>query len=397
MKIQCLEVKQPLGVFYIASISASVLKKLTYSRITQIDGVEISGSQRGIEESRVNEIASFLQTNTAAMPNSIILSVNYYDDDNLETDPDKAWSLVHDKEGLFINIPDESLRLAAIVDGQHRISGFKKCDVDMQLPCSIYFDLPSSLQAFIFSTINFNQKKVDKSLAYQLFGYQLDEGKKDFWSPDILAVKISRELNVRSDSPFFRKIQIIKISSVNDERIDNAEISWSISSASFISGVVSLISGNPKKDRYELAKKRVFGLNTRADLSKNDKYPLREYYREGNDLAIMMVIERFFSSMQKHLWEGQSSNSILFRTVGIAAQFDLLKTLLNSKSVILNRDLSFDEFGQRLRGISLEGDYFSPKSATKKRLLQVFKLKLGLITEDECEPEIVNAAKSNQN
>ncbi|MBS4273154.1 DGQHR domain-containing protein [Escherichia coli] len=73
-------------------------------------------------------------------------------------------------------IPNINLRLCSIIDGQHRLLGFKYAkNKDIQLPCSIYNSLPPSNQATIFSTINFNQQKVPKSLAYRLFGYSLDD------------------------------------------------------------------------------------------------------------------------------------------------------------------------------------------------------------------------------
>jgi hypothetical protein len=41
----------------------------------------------------------------------------------------------------------------------------------MQLICSIFFELPKPYQAQLFATINSTQKPVDKSLTYELFGY----------------------------------------------------------------------------------------------------------------------------------------------------------------------------------------------------------------------------------
>ncbi|WP_220783662.1 DGQHR domain-containing protein, partial [Shewanella sairae] len=292
---RCIEVDQPLGPFYLASISSELLKKLTYSRVTSIDGMKLTGNQRGLDDTRVVDINKYLQTASAAIPNSVILAANYYDDDNLETEPGKAWSLGQDEHGLFIDIPDTSLKLAGIVDGQHRINGFYNSKVEMDIPCSIYFELPPSLQALIFATINFNQKKVDKSLAYQLFGYQLDESTSESWSPDIVAVKLSREFNLENNGPFENKIVLVKKPKPpkNVTLVDVPDNSWSISSACFISGVVSLLSGNAKNDRYIIGKKNILGHGSRSCLKMNDNYPLRKYYIEGNDLAIEMVIERY--------------------------------------------------------------------------------------------------------
>lgn len=403
MKIRCLEVNQPLAPFYVASISSSFLKRVTHSRATKIEGMDVTGNQRSLDDSRVREIGRYLETNNAAIPNSIILAVNYYDDDSLEMEPQKAWSINEDEKGLYINVPDESLKLAAIVDGQHRINGFYETNVEMDIPCSVYFELLPSLQAFIFATINFNQKKVDKSLAYQLFGYQLDDSAREFWSPDIVAVKLSREFNLAKGGPFENKIVLIKRAKSDSTKEngdgdeaspskDSDDISWTISSACFISGVVSLLTGNAKDDRYTLGKKSVFGHRTRSDLRGNDNYPLRKFYLDKNDLAIKMVIERYFSAIKKTLWKNRSSDSIVFRTIGITAQFDFLKELLVSEKVALEKDLEFESILFNFSNITFDSEFFSPRTATKKRIMDVFKLKVGLIDEDSVSPEILKAA-----
>lgn len=397
MKIRCLEVKQPLGTFYMASISSEILKKATYSRATEIDGMTLTGNQRGLDDDRVREIGNYLETHNAAIPNSVILAVNYYEDDSLETEPKKAWSVGEDNKGLFIDVPDINIKLAAIVDGQHRINGFFESKVEMEIPCSIYFELPPSLQALIFSTINFNQKKVDKSLAYQLFGYQLDESESDYWSPDIVAVKLSREFNLKDNGPFQNRIELVKrIKPKKEENEDLGEHKavdqWSISSACFIAGVTSLITGNAKADRYEIGKKKLLGNSTRLDLKSSEKHPLRSYYLAGNDLAIKMILERYFESMSKSLWKGKDNENIVFRTIGITAQFDFLKELLNRKKVILDKDLSFESILKDFSDIQFNGEYFSPRTATKSRILNVFRLKVDLLKKEDVEQEIVEAA-----
>jgi hypothetical protein len=45
----------------------------------------------------------------------------------------------------------------------------------MSLVCSVYFDLPRPFQAQLFATINSTQKRVDRSLTYELFGYNIVE------------------------------------------------------------------------------------------------------------------------------------------------------------------------------------------------------------------------------
>jgi hypothetical protein len=43
---------------------------------------------------------------------------------------------------------------------------------DMELLCVVFIDLPTPYHAYIFATINFNQKKVDRSLTYPVSLWQ---------------------------------------------------------------------------------------------------------------------------------------------------------------------------------------------------------------------------------
>lgn len=61
-------------------------------------------------------------------------------------------------------------------------------------------DLPLAYQAYLFATININQRKVDKSLAYEQFGYNLDDEEPESWAPDKLAVFFTRRLNLNPES-----------------------------------------------------------------------------------------------------------------------------------------------------------------------------------------------------
>ena len=359
MRVDCIKVVQPIGEFYMCSLSSSFLKKVTYSRAADFRDGQIEGNQRSLKDARIDEIRNYVSTANAALPNSIILSANYYDTDRLEVDEDRRWDVVEEGGRLYLDIPDESLKICSIIDGQHRINGFVDSDVQMNLPCSIFIDLPPSLQAFVFSTINFNQQKVDKSLAYQLFGYQLDESDSMSWSPDLLAVKLSRSFNSRG--PLKGRIKLIKHRGV-------AEESWSISSAAFIEGVVSLISSNAKSDKYAVNKKKVVGYGSRKDLKPNSKLPLRKYYIDGNDRAILEVVLKFFEGMEQTLWVGRQDADIVFRTVGFAAQFSFLKEILLSDKVLINRDLSFCELLEPLKHVSFDNEVFSARTATKKKV-----------------------------
>ncbi|WP_066017026.1 DGQHR domain-containing protein [Endozoicomonas atrinae] len=384
MKIPCIRITQPIGDFYLASLNTELLKDVTYSRAASFRDGELTGNQRSVKKNRINEIREYISTHNAALPNSIIISANFDEDDNLVVDPDKRWYVeqdVNNEDIYHINIPDPKLRICSIIDGQHRVNGFNNSSVSMSLPCSIFIDLPPPSQALIFSTINFNQKPVDKSLAYQLFGYQLDESDAMSWSPDILAVKISRELN--QTGVLQGRIELIKGSKSKNDN-------WTISSAAFIEGINSLISGNPRKDKYEVNKKKILGYGSRSDLKDDPKYPLRKFYIDGNDQAILTIIDRYFNSLKKYLWKNKDSDNIIFKTVGISSQFSLLKEILSKELVTLDSSLNFDGTISKLEGLVFNSDHFSPRTATKKKLLDTFKLCLEIIEESDVDKEIIN-------
>ena len=310
-------------------------------------------------------------------------------EDNYLTEPEEAWSVDYDEEEkkLLITIPDENMKACAVVDGQHRLKGVLSSGEDMELPCSIFLELPPSLQALVFATINFNQKPVDKSLAYQLFGYQLDESNSSVWTPDLLAVQLSRRFN--AEGPFKNRIRLIK------NKVKERQDGWSLSSAAFISGVSSLISSNLNKDKYAINKKTFLGISGRKILDPASRLPLRRYYIDGNDKAIETVLERYFNAIQHHLWSGKDQSSIVFKTVGISAQFRLLKDLLVDDDSWIKKEDFFQERLQPISNVNLDNEYFQARSATTSRILNVLKLKLGMIDEKGLDEEVVNACRNN--
>jgi DGQHR domain-containing protein len=157
-----LRVRQPLGTFYVISISAEKLLGLCYSDKAELgeDGFSITGTQRLEDEKRQKEISDFIRTEEAAFPNTIILGANY-DEDGYFIESEDSWVVEEESPGSYrLKIPS-SRRMASIIDGQHRLRSFKYADIDrrkdFELLCSVYLDLPIPYHAYLFSTINFNQ------------------------------------------------------------------------------------------------------------------------------------------------------------------------------------------------------------------------------------------------
>jgi len=187
-------VRQPFGEFVIVYLPAHVLLDTAYSdRLTAVAkpdrSYKLTGSQRDLAKPRLKEIGLFIDKGSASFPNTIILAANYRADDGLVEDAETLrWTFSSTKLGVGeLTIPTPT-KLAAIIDGQHRLFGFNfisnMARLEMPLVCAVFFDLPKPYQARLFATINANQRPVSKSQTYELFGYNLQEEEPKKWTPE---------------------------------------------------------------------------------------------------------------------------------------------------------------------------------------------------------------------
>lgn len=320
-KAPSLKVNQGFSDFYLVSLPAKKLVSICYSFPAMYGDDSLTGVQRAINGKRVDDIAKFCLTEKVLFPNSIILSANILENGDVASE-ENQWFI---DENSNLVIPS-SQPLASIVDGQHRIEGLKRAiekyglDEDIGIVCAVYFDLPAPQQAEIFATVNFNQQKVDKSLAYQLFGYDLDTDDSKYWSPDTLAIYLTRLLDKEENSPFQNRI------SFGMEKTDNSNSDWSVSTSVVVEGITKLITSNPTKDRYELHKKRLIRRGRDVLNSVRSKAPLRDEYTNYNDGQIYDLIFSFFSKVNDKLWKSERA-SFMHKTIGVQALFDLLKEI----------------------------------------------------------------------
>lgn len=177
LHIPAIKVRQPLGDFWAVSLPAHLLRKCVTLDPTRIESVDRSsflykliGNQRDASIPRTKEIARYIDSVESAFPNSIILGANHTDKGPLPDDSEFRWSIKNEGSRYYIEIPSGN-KAASIIDGQHRLLGFDHAMNErqgMELLCAVYFDLPLAYQAYLFATININQRKVvDKSLAYE--------------------------------------------------------------------------------------------------------------------------------------------------------------------------------------------------------------------------------------
>lgn len=378
-----IKVEQPFGSYYSVKLHADFLLERAYSKSADIVDNEMSGAQRRITNERISDIRSFIDSEEASFPNAIIIAANY-DESDVLVEEDDRWKVeaINEKLSLYKLVIPSDKKICSVVDGQHRLFSFEGAkNKSMELNCALYLDLVPSLQASVFATINFNQKPVDKSLAYNLFGYQLDNIEPSSWSPDLLAVNLCRYFSEDAGSFFYHHINY---------RLAKRNVPkgfWVISTASFVDGIVSLISKNPKDDRYKINKKGVFGVRGRKALVDDRSYALRQAYIDENDEAIKQVVAGFFSALQANFQVKDTDKHILVSTIGIKALFSVLNDILKQKGVSKTTVTSFEKLLKKTLTIKYgDRDFFSSSTKGQKRLYNCLHSKVFDVPIDQLVP-----------
>ncbi|AJR09780.1 DGQHR domain-containing protein [Photobacterium gaetbulicola] len=372
LKIPAIKVSQPLGDFYVVSLTADFLLKSCYTIKAEIlaDSDEensisylgkmvnsLVGNQRVRTPKRLKEIKRYSETVDASFPNSIILGANYDPDGNLITSPRERWDIEQVDDNFYYLVIPSSKKLASIIDGQHRVFGFENSSAkNTELLCSVYIDLPLAYHARIFTNININQKRVDKNLAYNLFQFDMEQGEPNSWSPETLAVYFARVLASDEESPLKGKIRLGTV---------NSRSETSISMASIIDGILSLITNNPKNDRETLHTKSIKDGRDRSMLkSINTSTPLRDYYLNQKDKTLYNLIVSYFSALKKTLWKFD----VFQKTLGIHASFDFLKIVCQETKVELLTEEYFIEIFTKANKIDFTDEFFGVQTKLRTRL-----------------------------
>lgn len=388
LKIKAFLVKQPLGDFFICKIKAEDLLKVTFSSVFRIREYEIeepsfSGNQRQMNILKSKQIGTYIDSVESAFPNSIILAANYNNEGEEIFDEDIKWTVKSLSDDLYeITVPTHN-KVVSIIDGQHRIDGFRYIEntdrLETELVCSLYFGLPSSYQAYLFASINSTQTPVNKNLTYNLFGFNLEQENSYSWSPEKLSVYITRKLNFNKNSAFYKRI---KISPNIDEKNFTEIKDWLVSTATMVEGIVALISKKPRRDQDLLAKLKLID-RKRIHLDDiEDDSPLRNFYIAQDDIVIEKAVENFFTSANNFLFARASDKSFIVKNVGFKALFTLLHINLAQQIKSDEIDISqnyFDAKFKILEHIDFSDDFFRISSYVgKSRMENILLIALGL-------------------
>ncbi|MEE8296158.1 MAG: DGQHR domain-containing protein, partial [Sphingomonadales bacterium] len=198
-------------------------------------------------------------------------------------------------------------KIARVLDGQHRIAGlydFKGESFD--LPVSLFVGLDLADQAQIFATVNLEQTKVNRSLAYDLFALSVSR------SPQKTCHNVAVALDRNEESPFYQRIK--RLGSATPGRTFET-----ITQANFVLNLMKYISKDEKTDRDKLLRKEKL---EKADRETLKTLPLRNLFIEEKDLDIVDIVWNYFEAIKSNwpkAWDSRAQGYMLNKTNGFRA------------------------------------------------------------------------------
>ena len=332
------EVTQPIGTFYCGVIDHRDLITISYSDIRRINTEKREvetylGIERPLSKKRVGELNDYVNTVDANFPSPIILAI---EEKHAELDPDTSVMRIRNDEDV-----------AKILDGQHRIAGLVGFEGDaFDVLVTIFLEMDIEYQAMVFATINLEQNKVNKSLAYDLYAYATSR------SPQKTCHNIVRLLNSREGSPFYNKIKVLGVAGDRTE---------TISQALFIDSLLPLITTKPKKERDIL--RRGQSLN-RARQGEAYSLIFRNLFIDGEDGVIARVLWNYFGAVQQRwgkYWTEVIKGSVLNRTTGFRGLMQFLPYAYVVVGGLKGNPLDA-QFDDLFQGIDIEGHDITPEN-----------------------------------
>ena len=332
----CLAVTQPIGTFYVISVSArEILPYLTVSR-RGLTPEERDHVQRALDPARQKEISVYVRRKDATFPTSITVNadssfvfvvstetglklvIGREFDEGLHKDlPEQSRVTLETDEGPRSFVPLGSVFAADIIDGQHRFEGLRRAiheastgeDSDLLnrlqnfgLTIAVMFDLVPEQCAKVFVTINATQRKVESSHIADLFALHTAR------SPQRVSHLIAVTVNELKNSPFHDGLRML------GKRVKEGQY---LSQGSFTKYVMELLprasdSGDASPaSSYSQGKQRLF-----AGL-----------YEQKKDEQIAQVLLDFFTAVMDaypKAWKEESDNYLIRKTVGFAALIKFL-------------------------------------------------------------------------
>lgn len=373
-EIPCIRVKQPIGDFYLASIDYRRLCDITAFDVRRMvkerDVETYLGIQRPLLDGRVKEIGEYVNTLDACFPSGVILAIDgncaYFDEANSKLilsnylEPSAFEDKVHYRQ------------IAKVLDGQHRIAGLKAYNGDepFEVNVSVFIDIDIEDQAYIFSTVNLAQTKVNKSIVYDLF--ELSKTRSPQKTSHIVAVGLDKH----EKSPFFKRIKRLGVST-------EGRFNEMLTQATFVQSIIPYISNNPLQDRDLYLR----GRKPEISSNSNESIPiLRKIFLAEDDIKIADIVWNYFDAVKLRwpvAWSSVDKGQMLARTNGFKGLMRFLKPAylsLSKEDDIVSTDQFFSIFEKiNINDADLNTTNFPPGAAGE---LALYKM---LITESKLD------------
>ncbi|UCV03703.1 DGQHR domain-containing protein [Dechloromonas denitrificans] len=372
VEIKALPVDQPLGTFYIAALDSKTLCEITHADVRRMykerDIETYLGIQRPLNPNRVQEIKEFVKTSDACFPTGVILAVKgqyaNYDEKSL-TLTLRNFQNEGDDEGDI-----DRIEIAQVLDGQHRIEGLQGYNgKPFNVNIVVFVDIDIEDQAYLFSTVNLAQTKVNKSLVYDLFEYSKSR------SPQKTCHNVAVALDQLEECPFHRRIKRLGASTPgrSGERLTQA---------TFVESLLPYITKNHIQDRDLLIK----GKNPRR-ANENESMDLifRNMFLDNRDIEIADVILYYFEAARDRwglAWESDAKGAVLGKTNGFRALMKLLRPAylrLGKPGDVIPKSEFLKLFEKSsLKDEDFTIDNFKPGTSGESSLYKVLVEQLGL-------------------
>jgi len=138
------------------------------------------GFQRLLDKKRAREIARYIDAGFGAVPSAIILSAQ------------SRARLKYDRKTGFVSFRRDP-RAFLIIDGQHRVFGFKLAKKSVSAPVVVYNDLTRAQECQLFMDINTKQKPVPQELLLDIRRLSLAETEAEALLHDVFDLFDTRE------------------------------------------------------------------------------------------------------------------------------------------------------------------------------------------------------------
>lgn len=351
LKVTCLRARQPVGDLYVGTIGHKELIRITYFDVRRVlsedrEFEEFLGIQRPLEPKRVADLSRYVNFIDASFPTSIIIAIDAdyasYDEGS-RTLTLRNWRLGEERPSTAIR------NIARVLDGQHRIAGLRSFEGEVfELSVTIFVGADVADQAQIFSIVNLEQTKVNKSLVYDLTELARIR------SPQKVCHNVAVILNRDPDSALYHRIKRLGVATV-EGRFEP------ITQAALVEAIMPFISLRPKEDRDVLL--RGGNVSPYTDTRDIERAVLRTHFVQGRDMDIAKVFFNYFNAIRERwpeAWASQSKGMMLNRTNGLRAFIRFFPVIFRRIALPGNVP-SKEMFLEELKKVPIQCEQFSTK------------------------------------